>query len=649
MEKTRVKFYGTSDLVYGYMANKAIEVLKLLDENLDSYNLNDILELYNISKYAENTIFPKDFSEEDKKYFDDEHKKEINDTISKFISKINDTNVEMLTQNICSQYEEDFWGVVVKYKAYNRISNESFKKLLPKFHLQGILYYKSLVRKYDNEITEELMNEPGYVDVLIIKYLHKTKGPNIFFPNSFTVAKKEELVQKYIESDIAHINTLELFAHMPILPDFQLSDETRIKALEKRDQLAATLFNDGKGVHLETTLQVSYSPTQEEAVINRYKDCTLSCSVSERWIEDNLDYPTLLNNFIYVFSLVDMEMRISNISKPSQIGLFERIFFSRDLIKHYSSNQTFSLFNNFSIMKVASYCEYLKSKHHIRVEEILQWFFDEYLKNEFCIEDFIVNLPSEGSTYLEKCRTICSEMECLFKQFDSYVKYGTVRHNIIENSSKPININSIKSFQNKKYFYANDGECAKCMNLIFSDQTMLTYLPKRKQRKEYNNLFKLLKDGTVNISEYEEYQKRSIEYLVDKKIIRIDEQGYLHFVNTIDVIVLCDLYNNGFASMSYYRKHNMVAEIEQMEQRGWICFSSELLSKQESDYFNFYLNKADFSNGLDLRNKYLHGTQRKKGSDDELHKMNYYTLLMLYVIIVIKINEEFCEKTDNSV
>lgn len=649
MEKTRVKFYGTSDLAYGYMANKAIAVLKLLDENSDSYDINDILELYNINKYAENTIFPKDFPEEDKKYFDDEHKKKLKKIINIFISKINNENIIILAQNIYPQYDDDFWCVIVNYKVYERISSEAFKKLLSQFHLRGILSHKSLVSKYNNEITEELMKEPSYVDILILKFLHKTKETNIFLPDSFTTTKKEELVRKYIESDIAHINTLELFAHMPILPDFKLSDETRIKALEKHDQLADTLFNDGKGIHLETTLQVSYSPTQEESVINEYKDRTLSCSVSERWIGDNLDYSTLLNNFIYVFSLVDMEMRISNISKNSQIGLFERIFFSRDLIKHYSSNQTFSLFNNFSIMKVASYCEYLKSKHHIRVEDILQWFFDEYLKNEFCIGDFIVNLPSEGSTYLEKCRTICSEMECLFKQFDSYVKYGTVRHNIIENSSKPIDINSIKSFQNKKYFYANDGECVKCMNLLFSDQTMLTYLPKRKQCKEYNNLFTILKDDTVNISEYEEYQKRSIEYLVDKKIIRIDEQGYLHFVNTIDVIILCDLYNNDFASVSYYRKHNMVTQMEQMEQRGWICFSSELLSKQESDYFNFYLNKADFSNGLDLRNKYLHGTQRKRGSDGELHKMNYYTLLMLYIIIVIKINEEFCEKSDDSV
>lgn len=96
----------------------------------------------------------------------------------------------------------------------------------------------------------------------------------------------------------------------------------------------------------------------------------------------------------------------------------------------------------------------------------------------------------------------------------------------------------------------------------------------------------------------------------------------------------------------YYKKRDMIKLLEEMEQKGWIYFSNKLLSNQESDYFNYYLNKSDFANGFDLRNKYLHGTQRKKGSDDELHKMNYYNLLMLYVIIVIKINDEFCVKAD---
>ena len=79
-----------------------------------------------------------------------------------------------------------------------------------------------------------------------------------------------------------------------------------------------------------------YSSTQKEPVIVEYKNSILSCTISEKWIEENLDYPTLLNNFIYIFSLVDMQMRVANVSKPNQTGVFERIFSSSDYIKHYS-------------------------------------------------------------------------------------------------------------------------------------------------------------------------------------------------------------------------------------------------------------------------------------------------------------------------
>jgi Insertion element 4 transposase N-terminal len=56
---------------------------------------------------------------------------------------------------------------------------------------------------------------------------------------------------------------------------------------------------------------------------------------------------------------------------------------------------------------------------------------------------------------------------------------------------------------------------------------------------------------------------------------------------------------------------------------------------------HYYLNQVDFSNGPDLRNKYLHGSQ--VGADDEKqHLDTYITALKLLVALVIKINDDFC-------
>ena len=69
-----------------------------------------------------------------------------------------------------------------------------------------------------------------------------------------------------------------------------------------------------------------------------------------------------------------------------------------------------------------------------------------------------------------------------------------------------------------------------------------------------------------------------------------------------------------------------------------ICYENTLFSKNEYDYLNFYLN-SKFSNGLELRNKYAHGTHSTDGSQ---HFNDYFKFLEILVLIIIKINEEFC-------
>jgi len=45
---------------------------------------------------------------------------------------------------------------------------------------------------------------------------------------------------------------------------------------------------------------------------------------SHEWVEENADYPTLLNNFIHLFDYVDDHFRCSFVSLKSKLGVFER-------------------------------------------------------------------------------------------------------------------------------------------------------------------------------------------------------------------------------------------------------------------------------------------------------------------------------------
>ena len=56
----------------------------------------------------------------------------------------------------------------------------------------------------------------------------------------------------------------------------------------------------------------------------------------------------------------------------------------------------------------------------------------------------------------------------------------------------------------------------------------------------------------------------------------------------------------------------------------------------------YYLNKSEFNNGLDLRNKYIHGTQPSSDDAEEKHRYNYMIFLKLFILLIIKINDDLC-------
>lgn len=60
-------------------------------------------------------------------------------------------------------------------------------------------------------------------------------------------------------------------------------------------------------------------------------------------------------------------------------------------------------------------------------------------------------------------------------------------------------------------------------------------------------------------------------------------------------------------------------------------------SIEERRYLNYYLNQKEFSNGLDLRNKYLHGTN---SSSEDGQNNDYLILLKLIILVIYKIKDD---------
>ena len=106
-------------------------------------------------------------------------------------------------------------------------------------------------------------------------------------------------------------------------------------------------------------------------------------------------------------------------------------------------------------------------------------------------------------------------------------------------------------------------------------------------------------------------------------------------------MILRDLYENDVISYCHIPPSYQHI-VDKLCQNGTLRFESTLFSSAEVDYFNYVLNKS-FCNGLDLRNKYVHGSH---GVNNTVISGDYYILLRMTILILIKIIDDIlCSTT----
>lgn len=133
-----------------------------------------------------------------------------------------------------------------------------------------------------------------------------------------------------------------------------------------------------------------------------------------------------------------------------------------------------------------------------------------------------------------------------------------------------------------------------------------------------------------------------LQWLIDRGSVICNESGHLT-VSKIRVFLLKDLFKNEVLCPSYF-DDALRQEVDQLVSSGDLEYGNTLFSRPEQEYLNYMLNKAEFSNGQDLRNKYLHDTHPQ---DEKTQYQDYLELLKIMILIIIKINEELCMKNDS--
>lgn len=629
-------FYSNDDMSIGWNLKKAEKSINTLNNKKSPYCINEILEMYNIRKL---------FNTGSKlNSWDDGHYRELKKAvdnfepcIGQFVRDFEYSGFVSTYMSVCRSYIDSFWDMFEHYKMHNKMPQEKFKELLYSdgFRLSCILSHKKIVDSFDTLISEYMIDNDCGAELLIDEYLvkHEEGRRSYYFPKSLTDASKRNLIVSYINSENPTPSYLDMIVKGKQCKELKLDDKIRLAAKRKYDAYWSDYFSENKEISIGAI--VAFVDTDEPISMNSDDPLNPFFSFSSNWISENLDYPTLMNNFIYLFGFIDRCNRSTFPIKRSQHNSIES-YIGLKSKKAYQVDTTYNWLESISTLETEAY-DFELSKYSIRIEELLKWFFESYLKKEFSVEGFFFNTSSKESTYLEKCRHLCSEFDSILKQFNAFVDDNYIDRELIEMSSSTPLFSQVKSFCSQKYGYLHDNELLNASLVFFSDQSELAFT--ESTQGKYDTFFDLLQNEKTRFDDFYDYQKPIIDILLKSDLLYYDSDHSLHFHND-KIRILQDLYINEVICLTYYKN---LEYIEALVSSNKLIIENTLFSRPEQDYLDYMLNDHRFDNGPQLRNKYIHGSNKL---DVDQHKHDYYKLVKILVLTAIKINEEFCRRDD---
>ena len=635
----RVKYHDTNDLSIGYNLQRAEEVIISYNPSCPSHDINDILEYYNISKYFDEELYLQDWDTDKIEKYNLVVKK-LKAEVGRFLHNVHGDDLATLYAQVDHRLKSDFFTVLSAYKVTDRITALQFYAFINSqpSALSLVVQNKAFVIKYGKEITELLVNNNEFAEIVIdhcyVKHDHPEKHKT-FLPEELGNKQINLIIRNYVTWENASPNYLRLIAGLKKAGEYPINDRIRLQASKKVHEFWKDHFAQRKpGMKFGVEIQIL---DQDEVVREEFSESefTNRLSYSKKWISSNLDFPTLLNNFIFLFKYVDRNYRCLFLSNPNELGVIER-FMGIHGHGEYATGIGYEGKKMQSTLQMYAYQLELR-QYDIEIEYLFKWFFEEYLKSEFSVENYTYCSPSSQSSTLEKILLIASQIDSVLKQFRFYCEDGYIDRELYEFSSSIYKIVDAPSMIEKKYMYPASNEIQRELFCLFSDQCMLGYT--EKSGEKYDCFAKLLACENMTVSDFPEYEQTDLKWLLNRGSVFTDENGYLRLKRSV-FNVLADIKMNGCLAFSYCSGREKQYAEEMIKSRDLVAESS-LFTRQEKDYLDYMLNVQQFTNGPELRNRYVHGNFP---INTKVHDNDYLELLKIMTLIVLKINEEFCLK-----
>lgn len=563
---------------------------------------------------------------DDKEYLNDITNK-LQGIIVQSISKWSKEDFELEYEKLLYDYQHNFWKVIVEtdtYKLFPKLVLMNCIKYSSNYALRSILVEKDIVKYLDKELATFLKGSIHAVEVLLENYFVSIspKDGKVYLPSALTMSEREEMIIRYINSPERNLNYLRIISTLKNDNDLIISDRTRLLCKRAEQEDNNKVLKEGHSMSYQIGFNINCKkiyPIVE--ITDDGITYNLGC------LKD-IDATGILFLFKYIFGYIDLYGTIPFTSLNHEDAIYD-IFGLRG-VSCYRTTPLFYKKNKIAKMQLIAIengLEFYGQNFESTLLSIIEWINVTYNIN------IRFSTPSEKGSVLSKIRHLFAEMDSVIKQYQLYVEDGRIDYELLGMSSHPLGLNQIKSALYPRPKYVNilkdSSEIIWFQNLLSSDNSTFS----KEGTSGYESLYTQIKHGDRIELKYS-FQKVYINKMIEKGIINLSSEGEYVITPAGDLL-----------NILYYKEFVMIdrlpIEISKalptMEASGWIEYSSFLLHIKEVNYFNYWLNKKNFSNGYDLRNRYMHGVQTLEENDIE---SDYRIAKMLFILLLLKIIDD---------
>lgn len=540
------------------------------------------------------------------------------------------------------QYATQFWGLVHACGAEKMISGEEIDELLSR-HIEclaPILENDKLVKLFDAEIRKSLVDNPYYsAELLIREYATESRSQNaIYLPKCLSQGDFDSIMAGYLDDQRANPNYMEVLFNWPSGATkcrFSPSPDVKVRAKRAHDEAMDAIFRQGTGLKYGAGVRID--PEQIACKGVKAEGLTLTYSFSETWLAKYTDNASIMNNCRYLLDVVD---RSGLMSAPAhsheESGLLATL--GSHVLGEYRMNTISSMRESLANVEVIAYANFLESRGS-RLEDALEWTYNDYFEEEYSISGFTLALPTRGTSWLDKCKSIGPEIERAVKSYSIYLRIGKIDGDYFPYESYKT-FGTLNALSEKKY--AVDGACFyKWGFYLFSDQCMLTY--RRGHRDRARCFFDLISNAMVTFDDYDAAYVEVLQQLVDRQLVSAcEETGALS--PTPRSICLKAVWDNGAIALRGCGDGDL-ALIDGLVSDEMLSYCGKLFTPDEAAYLDYMFNDASFPNSQGLRNRYDHAHSPIADPNAVNIRTDYYRMLTLLVAITLKINDELSAAT----